>query len=400
MLEQKQEIRKLHNNGAFVAGALRSAVYNFETGNVYSVNEKGTQIILRLFNNDTLPDESIRFLEQVEKTTGLSFRGSEEYVFPIVKPRLRFVWLELTQKCNFHCIHCYQGNKHGEPKTVLTDSEWKNVLKQCVDAGCEHVQFIGGEPTLYKDLADLIYFANGLPLKQISLFSNLFCLTNEVMAAITDCNVVVNFSIYGSTAEVHDRITGIKGSFDNLILKISALKALGIATRANIVLMQENKDEAPLIDELLRSMDVDSIRYDAIRKVYGGTQNLHFFNNSMYEMHKPNFFAKKQVFDMNQHVNSCWYGKMAICSDGTVFPCEFERNITYGNIREQSIIDVLNSDELSKNWYFDFSEITDCKDCEYRFACKDCRPIAYAEKGRLTDKNSRCFYNPYAGVWN
>jgi len=40
-----------------------------------------------------------------------------------------------------------------------------------------------------------------------------------------------------------------------------------------------------------------------------------------------------------------------------------------------------------------------CGSCEYRFACKDCRPMAYAEHGRMTDQNPRCCYDPMTGRW-
>ena len=41
-----------------------------------------------------------------------------------------------------------------------------------------------------------------------------------------------------------------------------------------------------------------------------------------------------------------------------------------------------------------------CKDCEYRFACKDCRPLAKSVDGCQNGKNPRCKYDPYTGNWN
>ena len=168
---------------------------------------------------------------------------------------------------------------------------------------------------------------------------------------------------------------------------------------ANIVLMNENEDDKSEILRLLKAHDVDEIHIDEIRKVYGGTQNVHLPKKPTIIYRKPNFRADESVFNRNNSVNSCWHGKMTISTDGTVFPCEFERNITLGNIRSQSLETILKSEQVRKYWYLSFDKIKQCKLCEYRFACKDCRPISYAENGCFLDKNPRCCYNPATGAW-
>jgi len=39
-----------------------------------------------------------------------------------------------------------------------------------------------------------------------------------------------------------------------------------------------------------------------------------------------------------------------------------------------------------------------CKDCEYRYACFDCR-VKTNDAENLYAKSSDCFYNPYTGIW-
>ena len=47
----------------------------------------------------------------------------------------------------------------------------------------------------------------------------------------------------------------------------------------------------------------------------------------------------------------------------------------------------------------DFNFIEYCKDCEFRYSCKDCRPLGISVKGSITSQNPRCKYNPYTGEW-
>jgi radical SAM protein with 4Fe4S-binding SPASM domain len=86
--------------------------------------------------------------------------------------------------------------------------------------------------------------------------------------------------------------------------------------------------------------------------------------------------------------------------NGDVIPCEFERNFKYGNIREYSINEILNKEETISKWNLNFDKIETCKDCEYRYACKDCRALGLSVCGSMTSKNPRCLYDPYQGVWN
>ena len=151
------------------------------------------------------------------------------------------MWLELTQKCNFKCLHCYQGETHKITENDMSIEEWKNIILQCAELKCDYIQFIGGEPCLYDGLPELIYFARRLGIKGIALFTNLSCITPEIISAIIDNDVFVNFSIYGASAEIHDKITQISGSFEILKEKIKILRNFDIRMRANVILMRENE---------------------------------------------------------------------------------------------------------------------------------------------------------------
>ena len=75
----------------------------------------------------------------------------------------------------------------------------------------------------------------------------------------------------------------------------------------------------------------------------------------------------------------------------------FSRGETIGNIKTSSI------EELKKNtlkkWIITKDFIHICKDCEYRYCCHDCRPLAMGVENSLFSKNPRCCYDPYKGEW-
>lgn len=113
---------------------------------------------------------------------------------------------------------------------------------------------------------------------------------------------------------------------------------------------------------------------------------------------EPKFMINKEKFIRSYTGNTCLFGKFSILPDWYVTPCEFERNIFYGNVKKEDIKSILESKKLNEYWYLDFSKIDECKNCEYRFACKDCRPLAKINGEK--SKNPRCRYSPLEGIWN
>ncbi|MEA2618560.1 MAG: hypothetical protein QOE72_4343 [Chloroflexota bacterium] len=75
--------------------------------------------------------------------------------------RLRFLWLEITGRCQLRCRHCYSESGPDRGHGSMRTGDWRRVLDEAADLGVSDVQFIGGEPTLHPDLPELIRHALG-----------------------------------------------------------------------------------------------------------------------------------------------------------------------------------------------------------------------------------------------
>lgn len=113
---------------------------------------------------------------------------------------------------------------------------------------------------------------------------------------------------------------------------------------------------------------------------------------------RPNFSINKEQFYRNQHWNSCWAGKLAITPNGDIIPCVFAREHIVSNVKS-GLEEIVDSKALQNLWKITKDQIEGCQDCEYRYACHDCRPLAEATTGNLYAQNPRCSYNPIAGEW-
>ena len=118
-------------------------------------------------------------------------------------------------------------------------------------------------------------------------------------------------------------------------------------------------------------------------------------------MVRPPFFSSRKEFTEALQFNPCWKGKVAITDDGSVLPCVFGRECVAGNILTQPLSDILSRDDgMKKYWYMIKDRIDVCRDCEFRYGCYDCRPLARGwGGGHLTAKTFGCGYDPYTGRW-
>lgn len=114
-------------------------------------------------------------------------------------------------------------------------------------------------------------------------------------------------------------------------------------------------------------------------------------------IHPTYFSINIETFTESQHHNTCLNRKISIDENGEIKNCP-SMPISYGNIRDTKLIDVVRNPNFQKLWHIKKDEITKCKDCEFRHICTDCR--AYLDNP--DDKYSaplKCGYDPYTGIW-
>lgn len=270
---------------------------------------------------------------------------------------LEFLWIELTNKCNLNCIHCYaDSSPYNELETKLDYKYWKNILIDAYSLNCKNVQFIGGEPTIYPHLNKLIVDAKQIGYEFIEVYTNGTVLSDEHLRTFLDNDVNLAFSIYSADKEIHNKITKGKGSFTKTVKNIKRAKNSGLNIRASIIEMKENLGTAKETEDFVkRELGIEKIGIDRSREIGR---------------------AKDEIKDEYQELcGACWQGKLAINSDGDVFPCVFSRFATIGNITE-GLNNILNKDELAE-FRTKVKEIDDYREKmreETGVITNDCRP--------------------------
>ena len=405
MLARLRRMFEINGGVFFVEGAAGGAIYFPKREKIYSVNREGVRILRSYVRGEPLTKETDRTYLETLREEGLISDGFIPRPFDPPKDEtltLHFAWLELTEGCNLKCLHCYEGNDHRKRESELGLQRWKEILRELRGAGCERIQLTGGEICTVPFARELLVDAAGLGFREITVFTNATLLDREWIDLFRRCGVCVRFSLYGASPEVHDRVTATEGSFEKTTANVKSMLAQGICVSPAIVILRENQEDAENIRKFVLSLGMRYDGFDVIRCVKGGTQPVHLPTDkaalhSQYRS-RPLFRVTKERFSDAMHRNTCWYGKFVVMPTGKVAPCIFERGLLLGDLSRQSVGEILQSDALKKCWLLDFSQIEECRECEYRFACKDCRPLARA-CGTPLAKNPRCLYDPAEGIW-
>lgn len=173
--------------------------------------------------------------------------------------------LLLGYECNNRCLFCYDGTgyKRGRVLPISTE-EAKEKIKIGFEAGCNFLDILGGEPTIRKDLIDLINYAKRLGYEQIAITTNGQMLSYYDYAkklVEAGLNHII-FSIHSNNPEIHDFLTSNKGSWEraiNGLKNIMKLKDEGyeIYVGNNTVITKYNYDHMDKILEFLANLGIN-----------------------------------------------------------------------------------------------------------------------------------------------
>ncbi len=242
--------------------------------------------------------------------------------------KLNFLWLELTNRCNLECVHCYaDSGPNPSKKDLLSVSDYETILSDSAQLGCKQVQFIGGEPTLNKNLSRLIEHAHKLGYEFMEVFTNLVNLPQDLLQCFVDMNVHVATSAYADSAPIHDQITQRAGSFDRTMRNIDRVVEAGLPLRVGIISMPSNQDDLEKTTAFLRRKGVKEIATDTIRD----------FGRGNHESSSK----------MENLCGKCAGSVLCVGPDGVVSPCIMSKQWSIGSMLETPFAELSQSDRLA-----------------------------------------------------
>lgn len=327
----------------------------------------------------------------------------------------RWISWEVTNACNFRCIHC-RMDEDFLPGNELSYDESINCIDQFHKLGIDWINFSGGEPFLRKDFISLLEYASNLDIK-VGITSNGSLITNEIAERLKNIKNLetIQISIDGKDAETHDRIRGIDGAFDSAVNAIKLLLDSGIRTGAVTTVMKPNIRQIPDIVQLLMDLGInvygarrfmptgkgDKMRNDLLVTAEEYKEHCEYWAFCMKEFgDKMQFIIEEPLLGIIKdklpeywNTTGCQAGVIygAMTFDGDIRPCIF-LPLSMGNIRNQSFDKIWSDSEMRKK--IAYRELNGkCNGCSVKNECGGCRAMAYFQHGDFLEEDAMCFLN-------
>lgn len=298
---------------------------------------------------------------------------------------------ELTYRCNERCSHCYLDvlPPNAEAPGELTTEECLCVIDELAGLGVMNLLFSGGEILARHDFFQIAEYARSKRLL-LRLFTNGILITPQVADRIAALHPYsVEISLYSSTPETHDRITGIARSWELTTRALGLLRDRGVRTKMKVPLMRENIREMRQMAALAAELGAQ-FRYDTTITSKDDGDRSPLKHRLSYEdlivlfreiLDAKAWTARRVSLD----ARTCGIGLNALAIDpyGNVFPCVQTRELA-GNWREQSLKTIWEESAVwSAVGSLTVNELPVCRECELLNLCVRCHGLAQVEDGDL-----------------
>lgn len=180
------------------------------------------------------------------------------------------VEIHTTEVCNNRCSFCSTGwlmREKGEDLGHPSRESIRKLLEEAYARGARRALFQGGEPTLRRDLGDLLADAHDLGYQATTIFTNGRMAASKPGARwLVAMNVTwFQISIQGGSAEAHDASVGAKGAFAQTIAGTRRLIEAGQRVKINAVLTRHLLDSLGAFADLMIELKPEEIGLDTVK---------------------------------------------------------------------------------------------------------------------------------------
>lgn len=337
------------------------------------------------------------------------------------------VALNLTQRCNLRCAHCYldAGTRAAGGAAELSTAEVEGILDQIAALSDETmVVLTGGEPLLRPDIYDLARHAAGLGLMAV-IGTNGTLLDQRRVEHLQEAGVrALGISLDSLDPAYHDGFRGLPGAWEKTLAGIDVCRRAGLMFQIHLSVTDDNAHELDDMIAFARSVGA------AVLNVFflvctGRGEQLTNISAEVYERVLKRLAAaardeqellvrarcaphfKRIALEMDPplpvtladgyEAGGCLAGTRycRVTPTGEVTPCPY-MEVAAGSIREQGFAEIWQDTSL-------FSQLRApqlegrCGACEYAALCGGCRARPLARSGNLMGEDFLCTYQPGGG---
>jgi len=340
------------------------------------------------------------------------------------------IW-ETTQACDVACLD-YGDWIQPEPDPLeLNTQEAEQLIDEV--AGMRPPIFVmtGADPLKRSDIYHLVRYAAQRHLHPVLALSATPLLTRDAIASLKHAGLSrLALSLDGASAELHDLVCGVYGSFERTIDAIQWADQWRLPYQITTHVCESNLQELGRIASLLKTLRISQwcVAFpvpssaaqleetpspgqfeNTFAQLYALAQKLPFKIKTSHAPHYRRYVLQQQararaagatqfeegipgILPVNEE-----RGTLFISHTGEVRPCP-ALPVSGGNVRVQKLADIYRGSQVF-TLLRDAGNLTGkCGDCGFKQVCGGSRARAYTMNADMFREDPACIYRPLAPV--
>jgi len=301
---------------------------------------------------------------------------------PFSAPYLKNLMINLTEKCNLTCKHCYITNKN------LVDfplEKVKDIINEFYELQGIKVILTGGEPYLYPNLKELLTYLLDIPIQKLMLTNGTLIKEKPELLDLLEQNY---FDMYVSIDGLENTHNDFRNAncFQDSIDGIKLLLDNNITTSINTMIHKQNLTE---FDEMLQLIN-------SLGKIKNWSIDIPTFEASMSkeirEKYEISFeeggkilrdYGWGVIYESETNNYACGPNLMAIDVLGVVTKCGFFYEQNVGNVLDLGVLKSWKYIQEKLNWPLESLQCNEIN-CEFLEQCRGgCRYRAFIHSNDL-----------------
>jgi pyrroloquinoline quinone biosynthesis protein E len=319
---------------------------------------------------------------------------------------------ELTHRCPLQCPYCSNPLALERPANEMATADWLRAIQEAAAIGCLQVHFSGGEPTVRRDLEELVAGATAAGLYTNLITSGVALDAARLSALIAAGLEHVQLSFQDSGAEIGERIGGYAGAHARKLATAAMVRAAGLPLTANFVVHRQNMHHLEAMLEMAVSIGAHRAEIANVQYYGWALKNRAALMPSRAQLEDmtatvaaararldgvlvidyvvPDYYARRP--------KSCMGGWgqrfLNISPSGKVLPCHAAESIvgmTFDNVRQRSLADIWRNSEAFNRFRGTDWMPEPCRSCDRKeIDWGGCRCQAFAITGDAAKTDPAC----------
>lgn len=359
-------------------------------------------------NKKDFIDELTQKIEKVNNIKHLSFPKQ--------------VSLYLTSSCQLNCKFCFYNDKRKLYDELKSSDYWIKLIKKIKKLGVVYVSLLGGEPTIYKDIDNILKCLNDLKIKS-TITTNGYAIKKSTFDIICNSKYITpTISIQSMNALTNKYLMGIDFSYADKIIKRFIKN--GKIPRINTVITNQTMDELyNMVDYCVEnginefytdvyvkndsSIGINSHTFLEYRKIKESIENYikenNYANKINYQLQGCLLYSAYEDIEDNNEMSEyekikygCEGGhtKVEIMPNGDLYPCVMFSNeqFNYDNVFEGDVEDIWYNSKYLNMLRNNKCKNDSCLHCKFYTFCNGGCPafILKNKKSIIKEADDRC----------